>query len=97
MSLFDEFKLPDNERAVEILERISELWEENAWIKPESPSLLAPCYAQTYHEEISLEVQEMLITLSQTVPQELEDMLNEEAPLHRILRFAEKTLRSEEE
>lgn len=86
MSLFDGCNLPDDERAQEILMRISELWDDNASVRNicserhPNPNIR--------HEEVSIELQEELIKLSITSPKTLEDMLNEETSLHNILRFA---------
>ena len=86
MSLFDGCKLPDDERALEILDRISELWENNAGVKTvctlKYPN---PCIC---HQSVSMKLKEELIKLSVTVPKTLEDMLNDEVSLHNILRFA---------
>ena len=85
MSLFDDCTLPDDERAQEILMRISELWDDNAGVR-NICSELHP-NPNIRHEKVSMELMEELINLSMTFPQALEDMLNEEVSLHNILRF----------
>ena len=98
--LFKDCKLPENdERAMGILQRIAEMWEDNSWIEPVSikgtPVSNSSCTARTYHEKIPVEIQEALITLTQTIPQELEDMLNEEMSLHNIIQFARNSMCNE--
>jgi len=87
MSLFDGCELPIDERALEILSRISELWEENACTrricKPNSSE------PEIVSQRISIQLKDKLVRLSTISPKALEDMLNEEASLHNILLFAE--------
>lgn len=83
MSLFDDCKLPDDDRALEILQRISDLWEDNANIKPTKNG-----NSRTYHQKVSQELKENLIRISTYNPYALEEMLNQEISLHNILRFA---------
>lgn len=82
MSLFDNCKLPDDDRAQEILSRISELWDDNAACSKKGTP-------RFYHQRVSLELKEALIDLSLNSPQMLEEMLNREVSFHNILRFAE--------
>lgn len=90
MSLFDGYQLPDDERALEILQRISDLWEDNACVRNicearrPNPNIV--------HQRISNELREELIKLSTTSPQALEDMLNHEVSLHNILQFAKSAM-----
>ncbi|MBQ2835880.1 MAG: hypothetical protein IJE68_03500 [Clostridia bacterium] len=90
MSLFDGYKLPDDERALEILQRISDLWEDNAGVRSichenrPNPKII--------HERVSAEIREQLIKLSTTSPQTLEDMLNQEVSLYNILQYAKTAM-----
>ena len=78
--------MPDDERALEILQRISDIWEDNAGVtnicskQHPNPTII--------HQRVSTDVKEELIKLSTTHPQTLEDMLNQEVSLHNILQFA---------
>ncbi len=93
MSLFDGYKLPDDERALEILQRISDLWDDNAGVRSicderrPNPKII--------HQRVSTELREELIKLSTTSPQALEDMLNHEVSLHNILQFAKAAMRED--
>lgn len=80
VSLFDGCKLPSDEYALEILGRISELWEDNACTHKGTPRI--------YHQRVSHEQKEALIELSVVSPYVLEDLLNREISLHDILRVA---------
>lgn len=90
MSLFDGCRLPDDERALEIIQRISDLWENNAGVKiacdekHPNPGI--------YHQRVSMELKEILVELSVSAPKTLEDMLNEETSLHNILQFAQNAM-----
>lgn len=86
MSLFDGYQLPDDERALEILQRISDLWDDNASVRSicderrPNPKIM--------HQRVSTELRKELIKLSTTSPQALEDMLNQEVSIQNILQFA---------
>ena len=87
MSLFDGCELPVDERALEILSRISELWEENGCTRR-----IATQYAsepQIVCQKVSIQLKDKLIRLCTIYPKAFEDMLNEESSLHNILRFVE--------
>lgn len=93
MSLFDGYKLPDDERALEILQRISDLWEDNACVTSMCSGLNPS--PRIYHQRVSVELRELLIRLSVSSSQALEDMLDEETSLHNILLFANDVMRDE--
>lgn len=82
--------MPDDERALEILQRISDLWEDNAGVR----SICSEKHPNPgiYHKRVSVELKEALIKLSVTASQTLEDMLNEETSLHNILQFAKNAM-----
>lgn len=87
MSLFDGCELPVDERVLEILSRISELWEDNACtrriaeVNASEPEIVC--------QRIPIQLKDKLIRLCTISPKDFEDMLNEEASLHNILLFAE--------
>ena len=81
MSLFDNCKMPTDDRALEILQRISELWEDNACTQRGAPRI--------YHRRVSREQKEALIEISQFSPHILEYLLNEGISLHNILRVVD--------
>lgn len=87
MSLFDGCELPEDERALEILRRISELWEDNACVR--RIAKLNSSEPEIVCQKISIQLKDKLVELSTVSPMVLEEMLNEEASLHNILRFAE--------
>lgn len=77
LEMFDKIDLPQNERALGLLERINDLWEENSW--------LAGKTHQTRHQKLSCKTQSKLAEFAVNFPDELENLLNEETCLNQLV------------
>ena len=75
--LFKGFELPDDERALDILERISILWEDNGTVYPKKSGI--------HHQRVTYEQREKLIEISVTEPQLIEEKLADEITLPGLL------------
>ena len=84
MFLFEDCIIPtDNRRVVEILNKISDIWEDNACTKT-TAGLKKPS-PRIHRPYVSTEQKEALIELSTISPHILEEKLAEEASLYEIL------------
>lgn len=81
LEMFDKIDdLPTkNERALELLTRINTLWDENSWLAGETH--------QTRHQRLSFEVQQMLVEFAVNSPDTLEELLNDEICLNRLIEI----------
>ena len=65
LAMFKDVELPiHNERALELLERINTLWNENSW--------LAGKKHYTQHRRVSYEIQQKIVEVAENSPEILE-------------------------
>ena len=80
-SIFEGFELPlHNERAMELLESVENLWEENHWLRggPTSPE-------KVIHRTLSPSTLNSIIEFSTTNTAELEELLASEVCLDQLI------------
>ena len=80
-AMFKNVELPDNERALELLERVNSLWEQNSWGSVGPKSI-------TRHRRVSYTIKEKLIDIAVNFPNALEDQLNSEVSLDQLIYWA---------
>ena len=78
-AMFKDVELPTDERALELLERIDNLWDENSW--------LAGKKHLTRHRRVSFDIQQKLVNVAVNSPDALEDQLNHEICLDQLIQW----------
>lgn len=80
LAMFKNVELPhNNSRALELLERINTLWDENSW--------LAGKKHQTQHRRVSYDIQQKLVEVAVNSPDTLEELLDNEVRLDQLVEW----------
>ena len=81
-AMFKDVELPiNNKRALELLERVNTLWDENSWLTGKAHL--------TQHRRVSSAVLKKLVELSENSPNTLEELLDSEICLDQLIQWVQ--------